>query len=116
MDKAINYAKRYTDVFDYVVTAIKLARKSSFFNEETAWVEKGEKNIWCDNEELWWSRDLLAELVGLYLLDEPSKTLDKADGGLCRDSGLAAVNNSNVPLMDKLRKKIIALFKEGIST
>ena len=45
MDKAVNYAKRYTDVFDYVVTAIKLARKSSFFNEETAWVEKGEKNI-----------------------------------------------------------------------
>ena len=52
------------------------------------------------------------ELVGFFLLDILSKILDKVDGGLYRDDGLAAVNNSNEPLMDKLRKKIIALFKE----
>ena len=54
----------------------------------------------------------ICELVGLYLLDKLSKILDKADGGLYRDDGTAAVNNSNGPLMDKLRNKIIALFKE----
>ena len=38
--------------------------------------------------------------------------MDKTDGGLYRDDGLEAVNNSNGPLMDELRKKIIALIKE----
>ena len=42
----------------------------------------------------------ICELVGL--LDKLSKISDKVDG----------VNNSNGPLMDKLRKKIKALFKE----
>ena len=54
----------------------------------------------------------ICELVCLYFLDKLSKILDKADGGLYKDDGLAAVNNSNGPLMDKLRQKIIALFKE----
>lgn len=54
----------------------------------------------------------IGELVGLYLLDKLSKKLDKADGRLYRDDGLAAVNNSDGPLMNKLKKKIIAIFKE----
>ena len=53
----------------------------------------------------------ICELVGLFLLGKLLKILDKADGGLYRDDGLAAVS-SNRPLMDRLRKKIIALFKE----
>ena len=53
----------------------------------------------------------ICELFGLHHLDKLSKILDKADGGLYRDDGLAAVNNSNGPLMDELRKKIIALIK-----
>ena len=54
----------------------------------------------------------ICELVCLYFLNKLSKILDKADGGLYKDDGLAAVNNSNEPLKDKLRQKIIALFKE----
>ena len=57
----------------------------------------------------------ICKLVGLYLLDKLLKILDKANGGLYRDDGLAPVNNSNGPLMDKLRKKFLKkknLFKE----
>ena len=54
----------------------------------------------------------ICELVRLYFLDKLSKILDKDDGALYRDDGLTTINNSNGPLMDKLKKKIIALFKE----
>ena len=110
LDKAINYAKWYTDICDNVIAAINHPRKSLLFNEETAWVKKGEKtfNVTMGSynaAEIW-------ELVGFYLLDKLSIILDKADGELYSDDGLAAVNKSNGPLMDKSRKKIIALFKE----
>ena len=110
MDKAIIYGKRYKDICNNVITAIKLPCKSLFFNEETVCVKKGEKTFAVtmgsyDGAEI-------CELVGLYLLDKLSKILDKVDVGLYRDDDLAAVNNSNGLLMDKLRKKIIALFKE----
>ena len=54
----------------------------------------------------------ICELVCLYLLDKLLKILDKSDGGLYKDDGYAAVNNSNGPLMDKLRQNIITLSKE----
>ena len=58
----------------------------------------------------------ICKLVDLYLLDKLSKILDTADEGLYRYHGLAAVNSSNGPLMNKLRKKIIILFKEENSS
>ena len=111
LDKAINYAKRYTNICGNVSTAIKLARKSSLFNEEIAWVKKGGKTF--DVTMGRYDETKICGLVGLCLLDKLSKILDKADGALYRDDGLTTVNNSNGPLMDKLKKKIIALFKEG---
>ena len=69
------------------------------------------------------------ELVGLYLLNQLSIVIDKISGGLFsggsgkgflsfrsvglyRDDGLAAINNANGPKLDRIRKDIIALFKE----
>ena len=80
LDKAINYAKWYTDICDNVITAIKLARKSLLFNEETAWVKKGGKTF--DVTMGSYDGAEICELVGLYLLDKPSGILDKIDGVL----------------------------------
>ena len=77
LDKAINYAKWYTDICDNVITAIKLARKSLLFNEETAWVKKGGKTF--DVTMGSYDGAEICELVGLYLLDKPSGILDKID-------------------------------------
>ena len=45
-----------------------------------------------------------------------STVIDKSSVGLYRDDGLAAINNANGPKLDKIRKYIIALFKEeGLS-
>ena len=51
------------------------------------------------------------ELVGLYLLDKLSKLLGKDNVGLYRDDGLAAVKSTSGPVLDKMRKNIITLFK-----
>ena len=47
-------------------------------------------------------------------IEKLSKILNEADGGLYRDDGLAAVNNSNGLLMDKLRKKNYSFLKKKI--
>ena len=54
----------------------------------------------------------ICELVGLYLLNQLSTVIDKSSVGLYRDDGLAAINNANGPKLDRIRKDIIALFKE----
>ena len=51
LDKAINYAKRSTDICDNVITAIKLARKLLFSMKNLPWVKKGQKDL-CDNGKL----------------------------------------------------------------
>ena len=57
----------------------------------------------------------VCELVGLYLLDKLSKLLGKDNVGLYRNDGLAAVKNTSGPVLDKMRKNIITLFKnEGL--
>ena len=56
------------------------------------------------------------ELVGLYLLNRLSTVIDKSSAGLHRDNGLAAISNANGPKLARIRKDIIALFKEeGLS-
>ena len=56
------------------------------------------------------------ELVGLYVLDQLSSLIGRKNVGLYRDDGLAAINSSSGPVLDKMRKNIIALFKnEGLS-
>ena len=52
------------------------------------------------------------ELVGLYLLNKLSKLLGNDNVGLYRDDGLAAIKSTSGPILDKMRKSIITLFKE----
>ena len=58
----------------------------------------------------------ICELVGLYLLDKLSSLIGRRNVGLYRDDGLVAVNSSSGPVLDKMKKNIIVLFKnEGLS-
>ena len=54
----------------------------------------------------------ICELVGRYLLNQLSAVIDKSSVGLYRDNGLDAINNANGPKLDRIRKDILALFKE----
>ena len=46
----------------------------------------------------------VCELVGLYILDELSKFLNKNDVGLYRDDGLIVLKNKNGHESDKIKK------------
>ena len=57
----------------------------------------------------------ICEFVGIYLLGKLSTIIDSVDIGLYRDDGLASIKNANGPKLDRLRKDIIAIFKnEGL--
>ena len=57
----------------------------------------------------------ICEIVELYLLDKLSNLLGNENVGLYRDDGLAAINSCSGLVLDRTRKKIIALFKkEGL--
>ena len=56
------------------------------------------------------------EIVGIYLLKKLSPLLEKENFGLYRDDGLATVNSSSGPVLDRMRKDFISIFKnEGLS-
>ena len=58
----------------------------------------------------------ICEIVGMYLLENLSPLLEKENFGLYRDDGLATVNNSIGPVLDRIKKDIISIFKnEGLS-
>ena len=58
----------------------------------------------------------ICKIVGLYLLNRLSKLLGKENLGFYRDDDLAPINSCSGPVLDRTRKKIIALFKkEGLN-
>ena len=68
--------------------------------------------LWCYDEIFWRSWNI-CELVELYFLNWLTTVIDKSTVGLYSDDGLAAIENANGPKLDRIRKDIIALFKEG---
>ena len=53
----------------------------------------------------------LCELIGIYIQSLLESTLEKNLMGLYRDNGLIILRNSNSQQTDKIRKKIISIFK-----
>ena len=51
------------------------------------------------------------ELVGLYLPDKLSTLIGRENVELYRNDGLATINNSSGPVLDKMANDIIALSK-----
>ena len=54
----------------------------------------------------------ICKLVCLYLLDKLSKLLGNDNVRLYKDDGLAEIKSTSSPILDKVRKNIITLFKE----
>ena len=116
LNNAISFAQTITEVTPPIVNIIKLARKSLLFdsNKET-WVKKG-NNPTFDVTMGCFDGAETCELVGLYMLNKLTNIINIKNIGLYRDDGLAVVQDSNGPKMDKIRKDIIRTFKEeGLS-
>ena len=100
-----------------MIITIKIISISNItnINGNDAWI-KNTKNPMFDVSMGSYDGAEVCELVGLYLLERLSSLISKDQIGLYRDDGLAVVNHSSGPQLDRLRKDIISLFKsEGLS-
>jgi hypothetical protein len=91
------------------------ARKSLLFHSKEPWVKKNGQE---DFDVTMGSFDgaEICELVGLFLLQEMRKIIDKDSIGLYRDDGLAVTRDMNGHEIDLIRKKLVQLFKKhGLS-
>ena len=57
----------------------------------------------------------LCKLVGLYLLSKVSVLIDLDNGGSYRNNGLAVIYSANTTKLGRLRKIIIAPFKNEVT-
>ena len=111
LKKSINHAKWFTKVQENGISAIKPARKSLLFSNDGTWVKKS-ANEQFDVTMGRFDGAETCELVGLYLLNKLSKLLGNDNVGFYSDDGLAAIKSTSGPILDKMRKNIIALFME----
>ena len=79
------------------------------FDSTGVWV-KNDNNILFDVTMGSFDGTDVCELVSLYLLSKISVHIDLNNVGLYRDDRLA-INDTNGPKLDRIRKNIIATFK-----
>ena len=98
-----------------MINIIHHSRKSLLFNKTSAWVIEG-NNSYLDVTIRSYDGAEICELVGLYLLNRLSTVIERSSIGLYREDGLVAINNANSSKFERIKKDIIALFKEeGLS-
>ena len=115
LSRAISYARTIITIEDKVIDAIKFARNRYYLAKK----EPGSKEVKNPSFDVTmgsFDGAEICEIVGIYLLKKLSPLLGKENFGLYRDDGLATVNSSSGPVLDKMRKDIISIFKnEGLS-
>ena len=110
LSRAISYARTIITIEDKVINPIKLPRKSLLFSKEGTWVKTVE-NPSFDVTMGSFDGTGICEKVGISLLEKLSPLLGKENLGLYRDDGLATVNSSSGPVLDRMRKDIVSIFK-----
>ena len=113
--RAFSFAKRELKIKKEVYQTILNARKSFLFHKEAPWIKKNSRDHFDVTEGSYDGAEV-CELVGLYLLHKLQPLFpDDSSVGLYRDDGLAAVINMSGSEQDRLRKKIVEIFKnEGL--
>ena len=107
--QALDFGRNYSTITELDVATIMNARKSLLFYNDSFWVKKRGDELFdvamgsYDGAEI-------ADLVGLFILHTLKNETSEIDIGLYRDDGLGIVHNTNGHTMDKLRKKLIAIF------
>ena len=115
LGKAIEFARRFTEITQNNVDIIMHARKCLLFNRDEQWIKKDGNGLFDVTMGSWDGAEV-CELVGLYLLNRLQDVLPSVNVGLYRDDGLAFVRSRSGRISDRVRKEIIELFKrEGLS-
>ena len=100
-----------TTIEEKVIRTLYHSRKCLLFDRDNVWVKQ-------DNPEFdvtmgSYDGAELCELVGLYVLDLLAKEFDKKYFGLYRDDRLGCFENTSGPDSERIKKKIIEIFKSN---
>ena len=109
--KAIEFAKSKTTISDDELYIIMQSKKTLLFHEEEPWLKK-EENEDFDVPMGCYDGAEVCEATGSYILSLLSDIIDKDQCGLYRDDGLASVKNLSGPEIERLKKKIVKVFKK----
>ena len=109
LEKSINFARGIIEIEDKIINIIKYATNSLLFRDGNAWVKKGGNTLF-DVTMGTYDEAEACELAGLYLLSKLAPLVSTKNVRLYRYDGLAVIHRAG-PIMDRIRKDIIALFK-----
>ena len=109
LNLSLKFAQTFNVISSDQLEITRHCRKSVLFNDSSTWVKKTNEAFDVamgsyDGAEVY-------ELVGLFILDNLSKIIDKNLVGLYRDNELAILRNMSGP-DKKFRKTIAAVFKQ----
>jgi hypothetical protein len=113
LDKAIVFAQSRSDLSSEDIELIKHCRKSLLFDPQGQARHRTDSLFDVttgapDGAEV-------CELVGVYLLSKIQSVSPASSFGLYLDDGLILVNNPNGPLLERIRKALVAIFQaEGL--
>ena len=110
LSNAITFAENYISISKEDIRIIKHCRKSLLFYENEA-LKKKDTDTTFDVTMGSYDGAEVCELIGIYIQSLLTNILSKDNMGLYRDNGLFILRKINKQQTDKIRKKIISIFK-----
>ena len=110
LDRALEWAENFITITEEEKNIIRQSKKSFLFTGNTPWVKKGDVNF--DIGMGAYDGAESCDLIGLFLLHQLANQIKGLEIGLYRDDGLA-VCEMTARLTEKLRQKIVQIFREN---
>ena len=107
---SLSFANEYQNIPEEDIRIINHCRKSLLFSDNQHWKKKDSEGCF-DVTMGSYDGAKICELVGIYILSRLSNIIDKNDCGLYRDDSLLVLRNANRQKIDRIREKVIQLFK-----
>ena len=110
LDKVISFASNHNTVSLEDIRVIKHSRKLLLFHLEQAWKKK-ESSSCFDVTMGSYDGAELCKLIGIFTQSVLKDIINNGVMGLYRDDGLIVLNKVTTQKTDKIRKKVIQVFK-----
>ena len=111
MNEALQFARNYHNINDAMINTIMNSWKAFLFYDGNPWIKKDTLQHFDVTEGSFDGSEIF-DLVGLYLLNQFEDIIKNRSVGVYRYDGLVVVHKYSGHEMDRLRKNIIAFFKQ----
>ena len=108
---ALSHASQFVDIPKDDIEIIMHSRKSLLFENEHPWVKKDKDNMFDVTMGCWDGAEV-CELTGAYILGNLTSFFNISDIGLYRDDGLAILKATSGSEAERIKKKIVKVFKD----